>query len=276
MLLDITIPFNCSLLEKFISMNKNISLKQQEIQESEYIIPYHYIPEKGDEGFSQTLFWSWGMRYFAGLELVLSKLDEFDFSSLIDIGCGDGRFLREVKSKFCDKRILGVDYSQVAISLAKALNPHIAFECLDISMNKVNMRFDIATLIEVLEHIPPEAVDIFLKSVKECIEIGGVLIITVPHKNRKLQSKHYQHFCSESLQEILLPHFQVEKIIPFDRISKMTSLFTIALGNLGRNYIITNKRLNKLLYQRVLNGCLSEQPEERCGRLLAILKKRDE
>jgi len=96
--------------------NNNLSEKQA-IQESEYFIPYHYIPEKDDQGFSQTLFWSWGMRYFAGIELVLAQLENLKFSSIIDIGCGDGRFLREARRAFSGKSLLGVDYFITSLCL---------------------------------------------------------------------------------------------------------------------------------------------------------------
>ena len=31
------------------------------------------------DGFSQTLFWSWGMRYMAGIDLVMSELKKVFF-----------------------------------------------------------------------------------------------------------------------------------------------------------------------------------------------------
>lgn len=244
----------------------------QKIQESEYSIPYHYIPEKGDDGFSQTLFWSWGMRYMAGIELVLSRLKELNFFSIIDIGCGDGRFLREVMRAFQGKRALGIDYSQSAVSLAKALNPELQYACIDIAKDEVPDYFDVATMIEVLEHIPPDEIDSFLRGVQRCIKPSGTLILTVPHKNKKVLAKHFQHFSCKSLHEIVSPHFRVEKIMPFDRLCKLTGRLSRAFGYLGNNYIITNKKLNMLLYKRVLSGCLEEQPEKRCGRLLALAK----
>lgn len=240
------------------------------MQEREYSLPYHYIPDSNEGGFSQTLHWSWGMRYMAGLELVLAELRKLEFSSLVDVGCGDGRFLREVARRFHCTRTLGVDYSGSAIALARALNPSIEYCCMDITTEGVQERFDVATLIEVLEHIPPSGVQQFLASIAGMLKPQGKLLLTVPHVNKKLQAKHYQHFSGASLRDALSEHFVVEKIVPFDRSSRITSLLARLLGGSGGNFVITNKRLNDKLYRRVLRHCLEAQPEQRCGRLLAL------
>lgn len=115
-------------------------------QESQYSFPYHYIPTYDKGHFLQHLYWSWGFRYLGGIHLVLDTLRKKKFQSLVDIGCGDGRFLRDVKREFPGKRIFGVDYSAHAINLAKALNPDINYICLDISKkNLANKKFDVAT-----------------------------------------------------------------------------------------------------------------------------------
>lgn len=242
---------------------------EQKAQEGEYSLPYHYIPSSGG-GFSQTLFWSWGMRYMGGLELVLSELRKLEFSSLLDVGCGDGRFLREVADRFHGKRILGVDYSSSAISLARALNPSIEYTCMDITAGGMHGRFDVATLIEVLEHIPPANIQQFLAAIARITQPQGKLLLTVPHTNKKPQAKHYQHFSSSLLRDVLSPHFVVEKIVPFDRNSRTTTLLAKLFGGSGKSFVITHKKLNDALYRRVLRHCLEPQPEDRCGRLLAL------
>lgn len=55
----------------------------QKEQEGQYIIPYHYIPDVDADGFSQTVTWSWGLRYLGGIKLILSQLEKNDFGSLI-------------------------------------------------------------------------------------------------------------------------------------------------------------------------------------------------
>lgn len=253
-------------------MKKNYSEKQS-VQESEYSIPYHYIPTVDESGFSQTMFWSWGMRYMGGIELVLSELQKVRFSSLLDVGCGDGRFLREVAAKHPDVQLLGIDYSQKAIAFARAFNPDIEYACLDITTDKPDRRFDVITMIEVLEHIPPEMIPDFLQAVTDYLAPDGKLILTVPHTNKRVQDKHYQHFSSTTLRQTLEPFFTVERIMPFDRKSRVNALLLRLMGYIGTNYVVTNKMLNTFVYKRVLDGCLQEQREDDCGRLMLVGKR---
>lgn len=247
----------------------------QRVQEGQYELPYHYIPHSSRSGFSQAISWSWGMRYLGGIEAVLAKLSDAEFESIVDIGCGDGRFLREVENRFAGKRALGVDYSSRAIAFANAMNPELDYRCVNILEQTVNGRFDAATMVEVLEHIPPARVSDFLQAARGMLEVDGILVLTVPHVNKPVADKHYQHFSSESLREALAPHFRVERIVPFDRISRLTDWMTRLLGAVERGYVITNRRLNSYVYRRVLRGCLKEQPENRCGRLLAVARKEE-
>lgn len=243
---------------------------EQDKQEQEYNLPYHYIPDHNNSGFSQVLSWSWGMNYLAGLELVLSILDEIAFTSLLDVGCGDGRFLREATKRYPELETLGIDYSENAVLFAKAFNPDIEYSCIDIAAAKLARKFDVITMIEVLEHIPPDEIPRFLRGVSSSMNENSKLVITVPHLNKKIIDKHYQHFSVDTLRKTLEPVFNVEKIVPFDRISKFNGRFLKLLGYTGSNYLITSKALNSFLYKRILHGCLTEQPESMCGRLLAV------
>lgn len=244
-------------------------------QENQYKLPYHYIPAVDEKGFSQASTWSWGMHYLGGIEAVLAQVRKHDFNSLVDIGCGDGRFLREAAVEFPAKTLCGVDYSDRAIQLAQAMNPGLDFRCINIIHDHLNARFDIATMIEVLEHIPPDEVSHFLKAVSFHLNQNGVLVLTVPHENKRLQEKHYQHFSVESLVHALNESFIVDKVVPFDRAPRFTSIVTRLLGYKGNNYVITNKEIMNWAYKRVLKGCLEPQTEKKCSRLLAVAHVRN-
>lgn len=256
------------------SKNRPALSRQQSTQEAEYKFPYHYIPEVGQAGFSQIQMWPWGMRYLAGIELVLSEIEKLEFSSLLDIGCGDGRFLFEVEKKFHDKQLLGVDYSERAIELATALSSKVRYVCSDITAGDISEQFDVVTMVEVLEHIPLESVDKFLDAIASSLAPTGTLILTVPHQNKRLSEKHFQHFTVDSLQQILSRRFRISKIFPFDHNSRLTYWFAKLLGYGGSNYVISNHRLNNLLYRRILRSCLNQMPEGKCCRLLAIANVR--
>lgn len=79
------------------------------IQEAQYKYPYHYIPRVADGCFSQLQYWSWGMHYLGGMEVVLNQINSWTFDSLVDVGCGDGRFLRELAAERPAIDTLGID-----------------------------------------------------------------------------------------------------------------------------------------------------------------------
>ena len=103
------------------------------IQESEYSFPYHYIPFHGSTGPEFVRRWPWGLKYLGGIELIADKLEQMDFKSLVEIGCGDGRLLAEVARRFPGRRLLGVDYSDRAIGFARAFNPELRFVVADVT-----------------------------------------------------------------------------------------------------------------------------------------------
>jgi len=202
---------------------------------------------------------------------VLDALDESPFGSLIDIGCGDGRFLHEFAKIHPDVAARGVDSSQRAIRLARALNPSVRFEAADICHAPVGGPFDAATLIEVLEHIPPQQVPEFLQATAGLIAPGGRLVLTVPHVNKPVDDKHFQHFSSVSLTETLSPFFGQVVVRPFDDIrAPALKLFSQILGASGRFFVITHPSLNERYYRLYRTRYLFSCTEARCGRLLAV------
>ena len=188
----------------------------QKEQDSEYELPYHYIPQYRN-GFSQSLSWSWGKNYISAIEFVLKKIKENadNINSIADIGCGDGRLTKELATEFPNKEIIGVDYSQKAINLAKALNPNVNFIRKDIINDKLWNHFDAITLIEVFEHIPKELCKNFVKSLHNLLTEKGKIFLTVPHENKKLSYKHYQHFNQASLINYFKDLFNIDEIIFF-------------------------------------------------------------
>ncbi len=170
-----------------------------EIQNEQYMeFPYHYIPYIEPNGCpSITRSLSWGYEYLAMLEYLKGKILEYKPEKMLDVGCGDGRLIYEVKNDidYC----CGMDLSEVAINYAKAFN--YEKNC-HFDMKKVQdltEQFDLVTCIEVLEHIPDIEIKNFLVGAWNCVKKGGVLIITVPSVVIPLKDKHYRHYTIESL-----------------------------------------------------------------------------
>jgi SAM-dependent methyltransferase len=248
----------------------------QQLQEDQYQLPYHYIPSLGQNRFAQHLYWDWGFRYLGGLHLVTEELRQLPFQSLIDVGCGDGRFLREVQDSFPGHRLMGVDYSERAIALASALNPRLRFAVLDVFRQNLEERFDVATLIEVLEHIPPDQLGDFVKGTQRLLDEQHTLLITVPHVNKPLVRKHFQHFDETKLRALLEKTYADLKFIPFDTSAARAPLLRLIvklLGGKGKLFLVTDKRLLFAFYSFYLRRYLYSRNETDCERIAVICRK---
>ncbi|WEL16675.1 SAM-dependent methyltransferase [Halorhabdus sp. SVX81] len=188
----------------------------------------------------------------------------------MDVGCGDGRFLRELGSEYPDVTATGIDYSKRAIDMAKALNPGLDFRCVDLRSDEVNMSYNVVTLIEVLEHIPPDDIDSFLDAITDIQDPTGRTIITVPHENKPVQDKHFQHFSGAGLRDLLTPHFERIDLVPFDDIeSRGLKLARKLIGGRGSNVVVTNDWINQRFFDLYLDRYLYV-PEAKCGRIAAV------
>ena len=73
--------------------------------------------------------------------------------SVIDVGCGDGAYTRELAGRAKPREIVGIDPAARAIALASERNPDIRFEVGDQHwLEETDLRFDIAIARGVLHH----------------------------------------------------------------------------------------------------------------------------
>jgi len=170
-----------------------------EMQSKEYAFPYHYIPEF--EGFLTTKTLRWGIEYLSYLKYIADYTLRFKDYSFIDVGCGDGRFCQILYRTNGTARVKGIDLDERAIQWAKLFNPTIEFECKDV--REENEYYDVVTLIEVIEHIPDDAIYSFLNEVKRILSDNGRILILVPSKNVPVSEKHYRHYDKNLLEQQL-------------------------------------------------------------------------
>jgi SAM-dependent methyltransferase len=229
---------------------------EQKIQENEYEFPYHYIPTLDNGNFSQVRKLHWGYEYLSYLRFILSKLEQIEFDSLLDVGCGEGRFLCEAGKRFPNKRLIGLDFSGRAVEYAELLNPNLKFACGDITdATLFSETFDVITVIETLEHVPLADIPDFVKGLRHYLKDDGTLIISVPSQNLALNRKHYQHFSLDSLAESLNPQFKIVEHYFLNRISRWERLLKRLLIN--KYFILNEPRLLNALYRRYENSLLN-------------------
>lgn len=95
--------------------------------------------------------------------------------SVIDIGCGPGRWSR-IAARYAN-RVVGIDQSDVDIELARQRSSEQNIEYIvgDVTEDLTNSRFDVAILVHVIEHI--EDVDYLLEAIRR---IASLAIVEVP------------------------------------------------------------------------------------------------
>lgn len=249
-------------------------MDKQRIQEEQYSFPYHYLPQFRGGTFCQHAYWSWGYRYLGGMHVVMALCDEEPYDSLLDIGCGDGRFICELSQTAPTKQLVGVDYSDRAIALASALNPELDYRAVDITSDRLDgQQFDVVTLIEVIEHIPPSELPRFMEHAVSFLRPGGRLILTVPHRNNPVGYKHFQHFDSQMLQDLLGGHLDDLRFLPFDFFSRKLDIWFRLLGRSGQYFLITWKPLLRAFYNFYINRCVYGDDESKCSRIACVGRK---
>jgi len=98
-------------------------------------------------------------------------------SQILDIGCGSGEITLRIKEKGYE--ITGLDFSSVAVDLAKSLGLNCQVVDLDIGIPFDNDTFDVVWAGDVIEHVfDPLFV---LKEVNRVLVSGGALLCTIPY-----------------------------------------------------------------------------------------------
>ena len=182
-----------------------------EQQDEQYAFPYHYVPQMDGDRASLNRSLRWGLEYLCYQHHVMELVSSVSPSSVLDVGCGDGFFLNRISSP--DLERLGIDFSPRAIGLANALKSDGARFIVG-NVTDIVETFDVVLAIEVLEHIPDNQIEKFLKSTYARVAPGGYLIISVPSKVQTLHPKHYRHYDEALLRDQLsvIEKYQIENI----------------------------------------------------------------
>ena len=163
-------------------------------------------------------------RLMHGFESTLDELwHKADPESILDVGCGEGVLTCEWAERLGDKRIVGIDLDDPKLKAEweKRQRPNMELRVEEAtSLTFADDEFDMATAIEVLEHVPePEA------TVAEMARVArSHLLVSVPReplwrglnmargaylKDLGNTPGHLNHWTKRSFVELLSRHGEV-------------------------------------------------------------------
>ncbi|HEV2199982.1 MAG TPA: 3' terminal RNA ribose 2'-O-methyltransferase Hen1 [Bryobacteraceae bacterium] len=127
----------------------------------------------------------WEMR----IGTVMAALRAVEARTVVDLGCGEGRLLKELLEDRSFERILGMDVSWRSLEVAQKrlrfdqLPPTVRqrIELIHGSLMYKDKRlggFDAGTVIEVIEHLDPPRLAAFERVVFECAQPRAVIVTT--------------------------------------------------------------------------------------------------
>jgi 2-polyprenyl-3-methyl-5-hydroxy-6-metoxy-1,4-benzoquinol methylase len=121
--------------------------------------------------------WFWHDARFREVEARLPKT----LDSILDLGCGPGTFLGRLERPV--RRAIGVDLANAQVEYARHTYQRDGLEFLaaDVRDLPATDRFSAVVSIEVIEHLPREATQSFLRTLFERLSPGGTAILTTPN-----------------------------------------------------------------------------------------------
>jgi len=122
--------------------------------------------------------------------IIKNLMRPLSFTSVCDVGCGSGSFLKELQSEFPWILPCGTDISETAIELAQAKLPHGHFWEIDITKQTIPQKFDLVLCCEVLEHIEEDKV-----ALEHIVQMTGkyFIISTIQGKMRSWEATQVGH-----------------------------------------------------------------------------------
>lgn len=133
-------------------------------------------------------WWYQGMRSI--MTALLADRLERPGQRLLDAGCGAGGFVRWASSRGSFARIVGVDFSIDALSIARTRVPDAEFvhEQLQ-SLSFEDGSFDLITMYDVLQHIDEDELEPSLVQLRRVLTPGGAIFIRTNAARRARQER---------------------------------------------------------------------------------------
>lgn len=240
------------------------------LQDAQYEFPYHYLPHVDGDTVRRTRSLRWGREYLCYLLFLVEKIRELTPATLLDVGCGDGRLLSLLVDLV--PQCHGVDLSASAVRFARAFVPRADIAEKDAA--QLDLRFDVVTAIEVLEHVPDEAVPRFFRTLADRCQPDGTVIVSVPTRNVPLNAKHYRHYDEAQLRSELSASKAPLALVTVDYVYRQPKWLRSLERAIDNKYFRLEVRaLDRLLWRHVWQHLRAASAEDG-HHLVATLRRR--
>ncbi|MCX7807809.1 MAG: class I SAM-dependent methyltransferase [Deltaproteobacteria bacterium] len=174
-------------------------------------------------------YWKWMAAPRFRLRTVIGILEKERPSSVIDLGCGGGELLWEIKKRLGEVQLAGIDLSRELVEQNSRRMPWARFWVADLGKRwdeAPTTGFDAVLALEVIEHI--ESPEIFLRNAWDLGKRGTLLVLTTQsgkvHETER-RVGHVRHYAQSEMRELLAATgWRAERIwnagFPFHDLSK--------------------------------------------------------
>jgi SAM-dependent methyltransferase len=149
--------------------------------------PQYVLPEaRGLKRLYLRLFGIPDVRAHLTGDYALRELSGLSFTSMLDVGSGNGIITALIGSRYPGCTVLGIDRDEGGVTYASAIArqiglPNVSFRVSDVEANELTGSFDLVTSFGVLQFIAdcPR----FIRGVNRVLVPGGHLLLQLPSAN---------------------------------------------------------------------------------------------
>ena len=178
----------------------------------------------------------YGQKRFKDQEKFLVNLIKDEkFDSILEVGCGFGRYTKILHSLFSPKKYVAIDISEKQIGNARKFlnNDEIEFIVSRFQEYDSHEKFDLVFASEILMHIPPDDINQFVAKLKNSSKKRIVSIdLFEKESNVKLDKHCFIHNYKEIFENCGAKNIEIHKI-PISIRQKTVGIYSKLRGKNG-------------------------------------------
>ncbi|HVR48004.1 MAG TPA: class I SAM-dependent methyltransferase [Candidatus Binatia bacterium] len=185
-----TLPFPEPSLRGYIAQSPSLQMTTQPIDQRSAAERNTAIYDRFWEDAPDYVRYHPGARHRR--RLILRAVGRSPYASVLDVGCGDGTLLRQVRRARPDVAVwAGADLSASQVERNKSRLADVDFYALDIQKAALERTFDLVLCSEVIEHLDDPVAAI--RHLASMLNPGGRLVLTCPTGTVYATEKHFGH-----------------------------------------------------------------------------------